>query len=187
MAGVPVRGNAKAQARSFTPISTGATVVQCHDDARTAQSAGELLQPASISSTLLRWVKRGADITRVVVFAAQPVGATVTTSPIVRVIGAFGVDGSEVSPSNDGTFSNTGSVRFVRLDNAQASAAGMTLTLSSSGANLMRDASRAYTNPAPDLDGIDLRGCDWFAVLVQTAAAYSAGGGETPVFALGLN
>lgn len=188
MAGRPYYGNTYSLCATVTPVTSAGAMIQVHDDARTAQSSAEMLRPAVVASTLFHWVRRGLDTTRIILFARQPVGATVTASPVVRVFGAYGLGGAPIAPDpTTGNFADDGSVRFVRLDNTAANAAGVTMLLSSGGSGLARDTSFAYSNPVPDLDGLDLKGCEWYGVMVQTAAAYSAGGAETPIFALATN
>lgn len=160
------------------PSSAGSSWVDVNDDARTAQSATDLLYPYGIDDSVFKWCKRG-DATRIIVRARMPVGATLTTSPVVRLMLAWGTLGDAGAPE-------TGAV-FMRGDNADANATGFTLTLASSGTGLINNSlTYAYSDPST-LDGYDLQGCDFFGLVVETAAAFSAGGAATPVQALLLN
>ena len=160
--------------------------VTVNDDAETAQSATMLLRPASITDSTFHWMEVRDGATRCLVRARQAVGATVTTSPVIRVIGAYGT-----SIASDGSWPNTsaaaiaGDPLFLRLDNADWNAAGLTLTLVTSGTGLNRDNDYAYTDVMPDLTGIDMKGCSWVGVMVETAANVSAG--TVPIQILLLN
>lgn len=168
-------------------IQSGAATVPCsakgdwiiaNDDAETAQSATDLLRPAAIDDSVFHWVKVGPNATRVLVRARQAVGATVTTSPVVRVIGVYG------TTSDGATFADDGTVRFLRLDNADWNATGVTLTLVSSGTGLNRDATYAYTDVST-LDGYDLKGCMYVGIAVETAANVNSG--TVPIEVLFIN
>lgn len=168
------------------PASGGGTWVVVNDDAETAQSSTDLLRPAAIDDSTFHWCKVGDGATRCLVRARQAVAATVTTSPVIRVFGAYGT-----SIAGDGSWPNTsaaavaGDPKFLRLDNVDWNAAGLTLTLVTSGTGLNRDNDYAYTDVMPDLTGIDLKGCQWVGVAVETAANVSAG--TVPIEILFLN
>lgn len=161
------------------PASAGSSWVTANDSALTAQTAAMLLRPATITDSTFHWVKRG-DCTSILFRAIAPVGATVTTDPVVRVIGAWG------TPDTSGAFADDGTVKFLRLDNQDANAAGVTLDLFSSGASTLRDTTYQYSDPY-SLTPTDLKGCDYFGIAVETVVAYSAGSGATPIEALLLN
>lgn len=150
------------------PASAGSTWIIANDDAETAQASTDLLRPAATDDATFHWVKAGPGCTRVLVRARQAVAATVTTSPVVRVMGAFG------DPDGDGAFADDGTVRFLRLDNADFNATGVTLTLVSSGTGLNRDTTYAYTDVST-LDGYDLKGSQYVGILVETAANVNSG------------
>lgn len=163
------------------PASAKATWITANDDAETAQSAGDLLAPAAIDDSVFHWVKVGPGVTRVLIRARQAIAATVTTSPVVRVYGLWS-DDEEVSGAFD--TDGTGGVRCLRLDNADANASGVTLTLVTSGTGLMQDSAYAYTD-VPTLDGYDLKGAPFVGVAVETAANVNSG--TVPIEVLFVN
>ena len=160
------------------PSSLKGVWTTAHDDSETAQSATELLYPASIDDSGFHWIEVPHCASRVLVRAVMTKTATVTTSPVVRVVGAYG------TVASDGSFATDGTAQFLRLDNVDANAVGVTLTLVSSGASLLQDATYAYSDP-PTLEGYDLRGAKYVGILVETAANLSAG--TVPVQVLLLN
>lgn len=164
--------------RCVVNASANGDWIVANDDAETAQSATDLLRPAAIDDSVFHWVKVGPNATRVLVRARQAVGATVTTSPVVRIIGAFG------SIASDGTFADDGTVRFLRLDSADWNATGVTLTLVSSGTGLNRDTSYAYTDVST-LDGYDMKGANYIGIAVETAANVNSG--TVPIEVLFIN
>ncbi len=158
------------------PTSAGSTWVTVNDDARTAQSAGDLLEPASIDDSVFHWCKRN-NATRVIVRALDPAG-TLTTSPVVRLILGWGtLDGS--SPAT--------TAKFMRGDNADSNATGFTLTLVSLATGQIADADGNIHSDPSTLEGYDLLGCDFFGIAVETAAAFSAGAAAVPIECLLLN
>lgn len=166
-----VGGNPFSPGQLVNPVSVKGTWVIANDDAEQVNSATELLYPASINDATFHWVKVGPGCGRVLVRARIAVAATVTTDPVVRIIGAYG---SLVAGDNS-SFATDGTVQFMRLDNVDANAAGLTLDLVSSASGQMQDATYAYSDPLPDLDGIDLKGADYVGVLIETAANVNAG------------
>jgi len=143
----------------------------CHDNLEAAAETTGLLQPFGITTSSFHWVKVPDGATRVLVRARNDAAATTfTTSPVVRIIGMDGV------PTDAGSFSGTaGNANFgepTRLDNADANAAGVTLTLAAT--TNLEDASYEYGDP-PDLTGYDLKGCSYVGMVVETAANVTGG------------
>lgn len=180
---------------SVAPVSVNTDAVQAHDDATaTANSAGELLRPFSAVQANLHWVRRGERATRVQVAARMAAASTLTTSPVVRVIGAFPLSTATIytpeSNSTANTLPDDGTWVAMRLDNTDANAAGKTLTLASSASGILRDTTYAWSDWGETLGldsaaGIDLFGCWYFAVFIETAAVVSAG--AVPVFCRSFN
>lgn len=154
---------------NVTVASVYGSWIIANDDAETAQSATDLLVPHGIDDATFHWVRVGPGCTRALVRARALVGATVTTDPVVRLIGAFG------NINADGSMPSDGTVNFLRLDNVDANAAGLTLDCVTSGSGLLRDATYMYTDPLPSLDGVDLRGANYVGVAVETAANVNTG------------
>src|SRR5690606_30642040 len=125
------------------------------------------------------WVKIGPGVTRAVIRAKYPKGSTVSASPVVYPILAYG------EPNADGSMPADGSVRFLRADNADSDAAGLTLTLTTGGNGLMVDDTYAYSDPV-SLTAADLLGADYLGVVVGTAANVG-GAGAVPIEVLLLN
>jgi hypothetical protein len=145
--------------------------VTVNDDARTAQGASVLLSPATVTDSVFHWVAVPEGVRKVLVRARMPVGtATVTTSPKVRVWGAFKTQATsgEVAIGSDGSFVNDGTIQFVRLDNATVSNAGVTLSLATS--SRLVDSTWSYSDVST-LSGYDTQGADYIGVMVDTAAA----------------
>lgn len=145
--------------------------VIANDDASSVNSAAELLSPGTINDATFHWVKVGPGCTRIIIRARIGVAATVTTKPIVRVVGAYG----PINAGDGSAMPTDGTARFLRLDNVDSATAGMTLDIVSSAVGQMQDATYAYCDPMPSLDGIDLKGAHYVGVLIETAGAVSAG------------
>ena len=178
--GVVINGNVgTGGAGAFVPCSARGSWTTVNEDAETAQSATDLLRPAAIDDAVFHWMKVGDGTSRCMVRARQAVAATVTTSPVVRVFAAYG------TPDSSGAFADDGTVKFCRLDNVDWNAAGLTLTLVTSGTGLNRDTSYAYTDVMPDLTGLDLKGAWYIGVAVETAANVDTG--TVPIEVLLLN
>lgn len=169
------------------PASGGGTWVVVNDNAETAQSSTDLLRPAAIDDSTFHWCKVGDGATRCLVRARMTADSnTVAQDPIIRVFGAYGT-----SINGDGSWPDTsaaataGDPRFLRLDNVDWNAAGLTIDLVTDGAGMNRDATYAYSDVVPDLTGLDLKGCQWVGVAVQQAADVSTG--TVPIEILFLN
>lgn len=143
----------------------------CHDNLEAAAETTGLLQPYAIATSAFHWVKVPDGATRVLIRARNDAAATTfTTSPVVRIIGMDG------TPTDAGAFTGTtGDANFgepTRLDNVDANATGVTLTLAAT-LNL-EDGSYEYSDP-PDLTGYDLKGCSYVGMAVETAANVTGG------------
>lgn len=165
----PVQGTAtiKAGGPDVTfPSSMQVNWTQVHTDAEHANTAGELLNPASVSSTYVvpAIVSQG---TRLRIKAQVAVAATVTTSPVVRVFGA------DQTPDSSGAFaSNT---IFHRIDSENETDVGVTLTLAADPADMMNNGTNAWSTALPVSTGWDMLGAKAIIVLVETAANVSTG------------
>lgn len=175
MPGAPIVSNAGTlEGATVTPVSSKSTTIEAVSDATaTAVTAAQLLNHATITSTAVRWIKRGPHTTRVRIRGRVTVACTaVGTSPVVRVVGAI-LNGA-AEPTADTPNISGASVTFRRLDNATETAAGVTLTF-----NATPTSSNSYGNGtyfySIVIDAIDLEGVDYFAVLVETAAGITGG------------
>lgn len=169
-----------------TPVSSQCARAVANSDATAAQSATELKLPTSVSGTAFRWLAVGPGVTRVELRLRFPVGTTsVTTSPVVRLLGAIITDGGLTVPSSTtGDLSGTG-VEFRRLDTTTETASGVPLTAFVPGSTAgLRDATYAYSNPS---DQFDVRGCHYIGVMVETAASVSGGSGTPDILVYGYN
>jgi len=162
----------------YAASAKGSWVV-ANDDATAAQAATDHLNPSAIDEPSFHWVKIGPGVTRAVIRAKYPKGSTVSASPVVYPILAYG------EPNADGSMPADGSVRFLRADNADSDAAGLTLTLTTGGNGLMVDDTYAYSDPV-SLTAADLLGADYLGVVVGTAANVG-GAGAVPIEVLLLN
>lgn len=137
-----------------------------YDDAETV--TGQTLNHTAITDSVFHWVEVPSGCTRVLVRAKYAVGATVTTSPIIYVVGGWGPLNENGSAPTDGTF------RTMRLDTTDSNGTGITLTLVSSGTGQIVDGTYAYSDP-PSLDGYDLKGAKYVGIVVATAANVNSG------------
>ena len=144
------------------------------DLAATADTAANLLDPLVVTGDRIRVVQvpymnsgSKALLERAPYFllrgAVDSSATATTTSPVIRV---YGVD-AEVN--DDGTWDGTES--FVRLDNADNTAAGITLTFEStiSTTTMLSDDDNFYTDVEPDLTGFSTQNCKYVFALVETA------------------
>lgn len=160
--------------------SVRGTWYQANDNLEAAQSAGELLSPASIALSTFHWVRVPDGATRILYRAKSDVAATtVVTSPIVQIWGAYGIIGEDGSFSTtagtqalSGTDAAANFARFLRLDGITSGATGVTLTLAVTG--VLNDASYRYHEVA-DLTGVDLKGAEYVGIIVATAGSLTGG------------
>jgi hypothetical protein len=148
--------------------------VTIHSDLEaSAESAGNLLNPtsATVNANVVP-IKVGNAVSKVVLRVRYDQGATVTTSPVVRFYGAYCSDAVAHTIESTGVIPTTGTCEFVRLDNADSGAAGVTLTLDAT--NDLRDSTYKYSDPI-SLTPMDLLGCRYLVALVSTAANTSTG------------
>jgi len=148
----------------------GEWVVLC-TDARTAQSAADLLNPTAIDDATNRWVATGMKRGKLAALRARiPVATTaVATSPIVRVIGGWGTI-TTGAPPTDGTFI------CARLDASAWTTAGITLTFAASpdvATDTPSDGTYMYADYYFDTP-LDLLGADFIIAAVSTAGAITA-------------
>lgn len=140
------------------------------------------LNPATIADSTFHWIKVPEGSTRCILRAQYTASATVTTDPIVRVIGAYPGVGAAYNKTGDiinedGSFPNDGTIRFMRLDLADTDGTGITLDLVSSGTGLIIDAAstaKAYSDPT-SITPIDLLGAWYVGVVAVTAANVNTG------------
>jgi hypothetical protein len=169
-----------------TPITTGTVVIpgSCRGQwtdiisniEASAESAGVLLRPLSATSSYIVPAQVVVG-TRIKFRMKYTAGATVGTNPVVRIYAMCG------SLTNAGLFNDDGTVFTERIDNADANAAGLTIT-SATGSQL-RDTAYEYTDTYPaDLTAYDLQGAWYVFALIETAAAITAGVGTLQAQAL---
>ena len=160
--------------------AVGSVVKVIDDSEQTAATATEQLNPGVSAGSYWQWVKKGDRANRIALFARQAVGATLTTSPVLKVYGAYRLSPNATTPENNaGVLPNDGTWVCRRLDNQDANASGITLALSSSGTGLLQDGTFAYSDYS---DPIDLLDCEYFIVLHSTAANVNSG--TVPVYAV---
>jgi hypothetical protein len=171
---------------SLTPVvavsakGTWATVIA--DAKASANSAAELLQPLSITSNNIQPILLGLTSTSVLIRAKYATAITaMTTNPAVRIFAAYGT-----AVNDAGSFVNDGPVRLVRLDAAAGGTTGRTITLD--GTNDIRDSVSKYSAPlvvtSPFSAVGDLAGAQYLIVVLETAAAISAGSGAIEIEAM---
>lgn len=150
---VDIRSAQLTPAATF-PGSIQSNWVVANTDASAVQAAGELLNPASSDDASVTPVVLPAGCTRVLArLRINDAVTTYTTSPVVQF---WVTDGNGVP---------------TRIDNADSSAAGVTMTGTTSDA---RDGTYHYSDPI-DLTGYDALGGAKLYALIETAAAYTDG------------
>jgi len=109
--------------------------------------------------------------------------STVTTSPVIRIFAVYGPDATSA-----GVLSDAGLNPCLRLDTATSTAAGVTITLTTTATDdKLRDSTYRYSD-VTSLTGYDLKGANYLLVLTETAASISGGANTTvELMALGLN
>jgi len=165
-------GIAHVKASYGSPGSAMGDWTVLYDDATTASGATDYLYPSAIDDSVAHRVVVPAGCTRVLIRAGYDAGADVfNTQPIVRLTGT---DSNGVP---------------LRIDNADANAAGVTLTCEAVSAVVATGAvagtDTAYSNVST-LDGYDLKGCRYLYVTVATAADILDGAVQLEVPILGL-
>lgn len=125
--------------------------------------------PATIDEAGFHWLEVPAGYTRCIPYLVCDVGVTsVGTEPIVYVIGAQGVPGS------DGAMATT--VEFARLDSAASGGPGITLDFDNT--NDLVNGTYQFGGFST-LDAVDLLDFPYIGIGVKTAAA-TIGGTGTP-------
>ena len=153
------------------------------DASASAQSGTDLLRPLAVTSTNINIVRLSPALTRVQLRLSYPTTVTaVATQPIVRVYGVDGPD-SALGGTADWTETTAG-LSVMRLDNVDANAAGLTLSIGLVAADL-RVNDTLLSDPN-SLTPIDTLGHKWLVVLLQTAAS-KTGTGAVAVQVRGLN
>lgn len=148
-----------------------ACIVDANDDARTAQAAGDLLNPFLIDDSVFHWVKVPQAATRFYIRGrTASTLASVTTDPIVQIWGTI------LDPA-DGV-STAITCKPFRLDNADVAATGVTLDLVASGTGLQTDGTNFYTDVLPSTvgwtGGYPTMGFAYIGIPVATAAVLSS-------------
>lgn len=143
-------------------------------DLQTADTAN-LLKPQLVSRAAVTFLEVPSNATRMLIRGRNLIGMSATGTPtaVIRVFGA-----SNGSPSLTSTTTPWGAnptamngAVWMRLDIADVNAAGLSITFATSAAAVnLEDGTYGYTDPV-DLTGIDLKGCSWICVLVETACA----------------
>lgn len=137
--------------------------VTCHaNSGDTAQSAGELIQPGTCTSANIIPIKLGPNCVRALFRCRYTAAGAVTTSPVIRIFGAYGALTT--------TLTNDGTVKYVILASAQP----LTCTVATD----VRDTTYGYSPPL-SLTPTDLLGADYLIVFVETAS--SIAGAQTEI------
>jgi hypothetical protein len=148
--------------------------VEANTDLQTTDTAN-LLTPQLVTRAAVRWLEVPAASTRILIRGRNlaTMSAAGTPAAVVSIWGAVGgpnrtLDATATtSPWGTSPTATNGGV-FMRLDNADSGATGVTLTFATTG-NL-EDGTYEYTDLV-DLTGIDLKGCSYVTALVATACA----------------
>lgn len=165
--GAVIGGSGSGVGPIVTTASVKSSWIVCHDNLKaTAETSTVLLTPWNTATSAAHWVKIPDACTRVLIRARCLVGiSSVSTQPVVKLYVTDGTPNSSGAISGTPTASNFGEI--TRIDNADALAAGLTLTLATTGTNL-EDATYAYSDPY-DLTGFDCKGGSYFLMLTSTA------------------
>lgn len=158
--------------------STQSGWVVANSDLQTADSATNLLQPNLVTRAAVQWLEVPASATRFLLRGRNlaTMSATGTPAAVVKLFGASshvgGPNTSLAAPATTSPWATTPTAQyggtFMCLDNADASATGITLTFATT--TNMEDGTYEYTD-LPDLTGYDCKGCSWIGVLVATPCA----------------
>lgn len=152
---------------SVIPTSLQSRWFTLNEDAKTAvANATDLLTPTAVVAAQVHWCAVPTTATRILVRFAYT--GTAGTNPIVRIIGAYPV-GSLIGVTTANQFSATAGATdyatYLRLDNVDQNAAGVTLA----DATPWTDGTNKRGAPST-LSGYDLCGCSYVTALVETAA-----------------
>ena len=177
--------------KPYVPITVAAGSVIVNTNAATATTVSTTANYTTITAGG-GWCKVAEGVTRAKFRGRMPVAtATVTTKPIVKIIGAAEAGG--ITLTSDALVSGTASI--TRLDNVTSQvAAGLTVNLVAAGTtagtdDVLRDNTYAYSdwliNPLTGDVWFDLHGCQYVNVVVTTAA--NIGGGAVGIEMVGVN
>lgn len=163
---------AKSPSPTFQPVGSYGSIVLMLDNASaTAATTAEQLNPGSVTASGFHWVKRGEGMTRAYIYARMLKSTSaVTTSPVVKVYGAWPVGAAPTLPENNsGALPTDGTWVVKRLDATTAAAAGQTLTLALDAADTQpEDTTYIYSD---ETAVIDLQDAPYVIVLHSTAAS----------------
>lgn len=160
---VPVNPRSKGPEDSILVSAKGDWGIANSDVSATAQTSANLIRPGGVTASNIVPLKLGPRVTRALIRIRYGAAGTVTTSPILRLIAAWGAGLCDTSLPDDGT------VRYMALATAQS--------VTCVAATDMRDATYSYSAPI-SLTATDMLGADYLIVFVETAASIS---GATPV------
>lgn len=161
--------------KSVAPGSVKSQWILAYDDASTLVTAGTQIIPNTIANSVFHWVRVPENATSMLIRARTPLASTVTTSPVVKVLGMnlpnAGPLSSVGAPSNTVTDASYGV--FLRLDADTQAAAGITITIVNT-ASAYSDATYNWCDPYSRTP-MDLLGSEYVGLVVTTAASISAG------------
>ena len=149
------------------PASMNVNWFTVNTDSSQANTAAQLANPSSVSTTYVVPASVGQGTRLRLVARMDAATSTVTTSPVVRVFG------SDKEPNSSGAFP-TGTI-FHRIDSDNWNDAGTTLSLSVTANASQKDSSWNYSSALPVSSGWDMLGAKAIVVLVETAASVSGG------------
>lgn len=166
--GTVAAGSVPVLGQVVYPSSVRGRWVTLNSNAKTAvANASDLLTPTAVVASQAFWTKVPEAATRVLIRHAYT--GTAGTDPVVRLIGAYPVaDLIGVTTANQfsATATDTDYATYLRLDNVDQNAAGVTLA----DANPWTDGTNKRGAP-PNLTGYDLLGCSYVTALIETASA----------------
>lgn len=171
-----LKGQARVDGQPTFPSAMKANGWQvCHTDLEAAAETTALVQPLGTTNAGVLWVKVPDGAVRAQFRVRYGSGATVTTSPVLRVFGFSGVPSADEGSTLAFSLGAATPVSFPERLDTVANSTGTTITLD--GTNDVRDGTYQWSQPmSSPLDGnpwIDLRGNRWVAALVETAANVS--------------
>lgn len=159
------------------PCSIQSGWVEANTDLQTADTAN-LLTPQLVTRAAVKWLEVPASCSRILIRGRNlaTMSATGTPSAVLSFWGATGnpnralAASATTSPWSTTPTGTNGGV-FMRLDNADSGATGLTLTFATTG-NL-EDGTYEYTDleATTGLTGLDLKGCAYVTALVATVCA----------------
>lgn len=146
----------------------------CVSNALVAAGGTNLRRPLAYTGTASRWVRVPPGASFFALRARIITANEVTTSPVVRVYGAY----TSMPPSGTNhTYPDDGSVQLARIDNEDVSGAGVTLAFPVILSDALLDGTYSYSSTYFPRGGAtprgEIRGASWLLVLVETAAVSS--------------